>query len=358
MVTLPAIPVLPAADAVLAAVWSALGTGLVWSIAESLQARRVRRIANLAFGPGGRPAAWARAAPALRVLAAAATAFGLTALLLLPPAARGSRAIEEKRVRHLLLVLDVSPSMQLADAGPKGDEPRRRRAAELVRSVLQRVPAGQYRVSVVAVANGALPVVEQSRDPEVLANILDDLPLSYAFPAGKTDLFAGLNEAARMARDWRPGSTTVLVVTDGDTVPATGLPRMPPSVSGMLLVGVGDVQSGRFIDGHMSRQDAGTLRQVAVRAGGVYHDGNARHVPTDALVALGMVPQPRLLDRLGLRELAIALAAAGSALLALLPALLESCGTGWRPGVRRSRGEAILSQSRPRAAAVRIGGRS
>ncbi|MBU6277117.1 MAG: hypothetical protein KGQ61_10810, partial [Planctomycetes bacterium] len=61
MVTLPAIPVLPVADAALAAAWSALGTGLVWSVAEVLHARRTRRIAVLAFGPGGRPAAWAAA---------------------------------------------------------------------------------------------------------------------------------------------------------------------------------------------------------------------------------------------------------------------------------------------------------
>ncbi|MFM8494087.1 MAG: vWA domain-containing protein, partial [Planctomycetia bacterium] len=241
------------------------------------------------------------------------------------------------------------PSMQLADAGPKGDRQRRRRAADVVKSVLERVPAGQYRVSVVPFASAALPVVERSSDPEVLANILDDLPLSYAFPAGKTDLFAGLTEAARMARDWRPGSTTVLVVTDGDTVPPTGLPRMPPSVSGLLLVGVGDVRTGMFIDGHMSRQDAGTLRQVAVRSSGIYHDGNTRHVPTDSLVALGMVPRERLLDRLGLRELAIALAAAGTGILALVPALLEWCGTAWRPGVRHARGEAILSQRGSRA---------
>jgi len=350
MVTLPAIPVLPTEDVVVVAALAAGATAVVWTIAESLHRARVARVASLVFGAARMPAGWVAAAPLLRVLGAAAAVFGLTLLAFLAPAAHGGRAVEAKRERNLLVVLDVSPSMELADAGPKGAIRRRQRAAELVRDVLTRVPPGLYRVSVVAVASAALPVVERSRDPEVLANILDDLPLSYAFPAGKTDLFAGLREAARMARDWRPGSTTVLVVTDGDTVPPTGLPRMPPSVSGLLLVGVGDPQAGRFIDGHMSRQDAGTLRQVAVRSGGLYHDGNTRNVPTDSLVALGMTPQSRLLERLGLREAAIALMLAGTASLALLPAALERFGVAWRPGVRRTGAEAILS-GRARAAA-------
>jgi Ca-activated chloride channel family protein len=162
-----------------------------------------------------------------------------------------------------------------------------------------------------------LEIVEDTRDADVLANILDDLPLSFAFPAGKTDLFAGLAAAARIARPWRPGSATVLVVTDGDTVPATGLPKMPESVSGVLLVGVGDPTAGKFIDGHMSRQDVATLRQVALRAGGIYHDGNTKQVPTDALATLGMVPRERLLDRLALRDYAILATVVGTVLLAL-----------------------------------------
>jgi len=326
----------------------AVGIAILWAIAEWLHARRVRRIAPLVFGPiqpghGGSAgrASWAAAAPVLRVLSAAGLAFGLVSLLLIEPAAHGKKAIEATRLRHLVVVLDVSPSMRLADAGPDGKQTRRARAATLVRSVLARVPVEQYRVSVVAVANGALPVVEDTRDPDVLANVLDDLPLHFAFKTGKTDLFAGLAKAARIAQPWSPASTTVLVVTDGDTVPATGLPRMPESVSGVVLVGVGDAAAGRFIDGHMSRQDAATLRQVAARSGGIYHDGNTRQVPTDSLVSLGMMPRRRLIDRLGLRELAIASVVGGSLLLGLLPALLASFGTRYRPGILSSHRDGV-----------------
>ena len=327
----------PAVAAIVAA-----AVALLWTMAEILHAARVRAIGQLAFGPGAKPQPWVRCVPLLRSLAAAAAAFGLTALVLVEPISHGGKALGADKIRHLLLVLDVSPSMRLVDAGPDGKQSRRTRAAGLVRSVLSRVPVDQYRVSVVAVASGALPVVEDTRDADVLANILDDLPLSFAFPAGKTDLFAGLAAAARIARPWRPGSATVLVVTDGDTVPATGLPKMPESVSGVLLVGVGDPAAGKFIDGHMSRQDVATLRQVALRAGGIYHDGNTKQVPTDALTTLGMVPRERLLDRLALRDYAIAATVAGTALLALLPLLLALAGSRWRPGVRRSRSGAIL----------------
>ena len=45
--------------------------------------------------------------------------------------------------------------------------------------------------------------------------------------------------------------------------------RMPASVAGVLVVGVGDPQAGMFIDGHQSRQDVSTLRQIAARLRGV-----------------------------------------------------------------------------------------
>ncbi len=70
------------------------------------------------------------------------------------------------------------------------------------------------------------------------------------------------------------------MLSDGDTVPATGMPKMPASIADVLIVGVGDPRQGSFIDGRMSRQDASTLRQIAARLGGIYHDGNQKHIST------------------------------------------------------------------------------
>ena len=171
----------------------------------------------------------------------------------------------------MVLVLDVSPSMRLQDGGPERDQSRMQRASDVMESFFKRVAIQQYKMSVVAVYSSAKPVVVETNDVDVVRNILNDLPMHYAFPVGKTDLFSGLNEAAGLSKGWQPKSTTVIVISDGDTVPATGMPTMPASVSNVVVVGIGDPITGQFIDGRQSRQDAATLRQIAVRLGGVYH---------------------------------------------------------------------------------------
>ena len=44
--------------------------------------------------------------------------------MLLPPKSYKTGEIKEGEYRHLVLVLDVSPSMQLDDAGPTGKQKR------------------------------------------------------------------------------------------------------------------------------------------------------------------------------------------------------------------------------------------
>jgi Ca-activated chloride channel family protein len=309
--------------------------------AEHLHAQRCRRVAALAFGPTGRPLLWARLAPLLRIASVGAVCWGMTTLLLLTPKAHKMGEIAEADCRHLLLVLDVSPSMRLEDAGPDGKQSRRKRAADLLTSFFERVPVHLYRVSIVATYTEAKPVVVDTRDLEVVRNILSDLPMQYAFPAGPTDLFAGLTEAAKMAHPWRPGSTTVVIVSDGDTVPAKGMPKLPASVKHVLVVGVGDANAGKFIDGHQSRQDASTLRQVAVRLGGTYHNGNQKHLPTDLLRNITFVGGQSVFEKLTRREYALIACGVGAAVLALLPFALHWAGTRWHPGVPYRRSPAL-----------------
>jgi Ca-activated chloride channel family protein len=295
----------------------AVAAAILFAAAEHLHARRPRAAA----APG---------APT----AQAALAWGLTTLFLLPPKVHKIGSIPEAEYRDLLLVLDVSPSMRLADAGPDGKQTRRKRASDLLKSFFERVPMELYRTSVVAVYNGAKPVVVRTTDPEVVRNILEDLPMEYAFKAGPTDLFAGLEEAARMARPWRPRGTTLVVVSDGDTIPPTGMPRMPDSVAHVVIVGVGDPQTGKFIDGHLSRQDTSALRQLAVRLGGAYHNGNEKHLSTDLLRRISLIGGQSMVERLTRREYALMACGAGAVVLSLLPLLLHLAGTSWRPGVR------------------------
>jgi Ca-activated chloride channel family protein len=304
--------------------------------AETLHLLRVRHVARLAFGPGRRPAVWARFAPQARVLALAALAWGLTTLLLIDPMIhKASEEIPDSEKRQVVIVLDVSPSMRLVDAGADGDLSRMHRARDVLNSLFERVGIRRKLVSVVATYNGAIPIVEQSRDPEVVRNILNDLPMHHAFRKGDTDLFAGLEEAARIAKPFNLDSTTLLLVSDGDTVPATGMPKMPASINHTLVIGVGNPREGTFIDGRHSRQEASMLRQIAIRLGGTYHDANESQVPTDLLSAVIAAGEPGSAERWTRREYALLATFLGALVLATLPHLLRQFGTRWAPGVPR-----------------------
>jgi Ca-activated chloride channel family protein len=319
------------------ATWIAGAVALLAAGAEWLHARRVKRLRHLAFGPGGAPRMWTKVAAPLRVLALAAVAWGLLVLLVVPPRAfdaQGELKKDDVDPQHILLVLDVSPSMKLKDAGPNRDRSRMARAREVMESFFDRVPLKEWRVSVVAFYTGAIPVVEDTMDFEVVRNILGDLPMDYAFQPGKTELFAGLKGAAQMADKWKRDSTTVVVISDGDTVPASGMPRMPAAVRSVLVVGVGDSKQGSFIDGRNSRQDVGTLRQVATRLGGTFFDGNEKHLPTALVAESAWREGDDDLIQWTLREFALFAVTAGAAILALLPLLLALFGSGWRAGVR------------------------
>jgi len=318
--------VVAGAAAALAAVLLALG--------EALHALRTRRLAHLAFGPGARPRPWTHAAPSLRVLAGAAAAWGLATLLLLPPKTHRAEATEsELPPEHLVLVLDVSPSMRLQDAGPELAQSRLERVREVVESLFRRVPTTRFRVSVIATYTDAKAVVVDTRDLEVVRNVLSGLPMHYAFAPGKTKLFAGLEEAARIAHPWNPRSAVIVLLSDGDTVPSQGMPKLPASVRDLLVVGVGDPHQGSFVAGRMSRQDVPTLRQIAARLRGTYHDGNSRHVSSDTLGSLLPARTRSLWERLTRREYALLATLLGALLLALLPPALRRWGSAYGPAL-------------------------
>ncbi len=302
---------------------------LLAGLAEYIHSRRCKRMAHLAFGPEGESRPWTRIVPYLRPLCLAAISWGLLVLLQVQPKVFEALELPENQYRHVILVYDVSPSMKLEDAGPQHTINRARRASEVVKSIMNRIAIDQVLFSVVAVYNGARPVVIDTKDPAVIYNILDDLPMDYAFDHGKTKLIDGLNEAVTLARDWPKKSTTIMVVTDGDTVPDTGMPSLPRSVANVMIIGVGDSRKGIFIDGHQSRQDSATLRQIARRLNGMYHDGNEKHVTTESLAMLSeSIPLKKDSQR-SLREYALMSIIAGALVFGLIPLSLEFAGSTW-----------------------------
>jgi Ca-activated chloride channel family protein len=316
------------------AVAAGFAVAILAAAAEALHARRVVAAAPLAFGPGRVGfAPLAAVAGLLRVAALGFATWGFGTLLALQPMTYRSGEVKPSEFRHLLLVLDVSPSMRLEDAGPSGKQSRAHRAADLIASFFERVNAERYKTTVVAVYTGAKPVVLDTADREVIRNILTDLPLSQAFKSGETDMFAGLEEAAKIAKPWAPGTAVLLCVTDGDTVPANGMPKMPVSVgNNVVIVGVGNPSVGRSIAGHSSRQDVSTLRQGATRLHGVYHDGNDKQMSTALGSKIDENATPPDKKKWGTREWARLAVGAGTGTFAGLPFLLSLVGTGWTPG--------------------------
>ncbi len=309
-------------------------TAVLATSAEVLHAMRIRKVRHLAFGPTGRFSTLTILAPVLKVLFLGGLAWALTTLYLLEPKAHRSeiKEIESKERRHLLLVLDVSPSMKLKDSGEDSGLTRTQRSSKLVQSLLKRTTDDKLHITMVAVYNGAKPVVQESRDLEVILNFLDGMDMSSVFPVGKTRLFDGLEEAAKIAREWPSNSATLLLVSDGDTVPATGMPKMPPSIDGVLVMGVGNPTKGSMIDGRQSRQDVGALQQIASRLGGQYHDGNMRHVPSSVLNGLGSLKADGDGLKLTLREYALITGVSSALGLAILPLLLYFFASPFKPG--------------------------
>jgi len=310
---------------------------LLAALAEWLHLRRCRRVAMLAFGPSGKAREWTSGVPIARVLALAFIAWGLLNLFLTDSRPLKPKQTPEGGYRHLVIALDVSPSMQIKDAGPTGQQTRAQRASELITSVLQRSALEQMRVSVVAFYTGAKPVVVDTFDLAVVKNILNDLPLDVAFDIGKTTLLEGIRESFELAKPWKPGSAILLVVSDGDTVGDKGMPPMPASIAQVLIAGVGDTRVGKFIDGHQSRQEAANLRQIASRLRGIYHDGNEKHLASKEFAALAKVLPLESEAQRGKRELSLAAVVMGAATLAAIPIALALSGSGWQAGRRSAK---------------------
>jgi Mg-chelatase subunit ChlD len=312
------------------AVLAAAVTGGLAALAEWLHARRCQRLARLAFGPDSRPRVWTKLAPPVRVLALAAAAWALVVLLAFDGSSR-SRDRNVAATRHLMTLLDVSPSMELADAGEGGNQTRRDRAAGVIKSVVDRANSDRVKLTMACFYTDAMLLVKECADREVVWNFADNLPLHIAYKPGKTSLLKSLNTAGGFIKDFPRKSVTFLVVTDGDTVPGTGLKPMPSAVANVVIVGVGNPGRGTFIDSHQSRQNNAELSQLARRLGGHYHDGNSKQVPGELLRRLTAPDENADKSQVSLRTLAVIALAASAALLCLLPVMLELFGSRWKP---------------------------
>ena len=298
---------------------------LVAALAEARHAARIARVRRLVFGASGRPALWAEAAPVARALAFGLAAFGATALYLHDPL-EGNGEPNPRASRQLLVVLDVSPSMNLSDSGPGNDKMMRGVwAGKVLQGILDRLDMTDTRVSMIAFYSRAIPMLQDSTDKNVLSNLMDGLPLYTAFKPGQTDMQAGVDAAFEMAKGWARDSTTLVVISDGDLDKPVNIGRRPISIADAIVIGVGDPSRATPISGHASRQDQWTLKSVAAKLGGYYHEGNTKHLPTAVLDELTMIA-PRVSDGLGLREAGLLTLGIGCTVLGVLSPLLTLFG--------------------------------
>ncbi len=298
------------------------------AMAEWLHGRRVRKVARLAFGPDNRPRAWVAFVPYLRCLAFAAFAWGLAVMFELHQAAKEGKPQESKQSVHLIFVSDLSPSMYLKDAGPEGKMTRQERMREEVEAVLMRV-GGDVRFGVIGFYSDAKSVVMDARDPELVRNVFNGLPIQYIMKSGDTDLGTAVNSAVKIVQDIPEDSVRLLIFTDGDTIPLQPILPRPKSVKEVLVLGIGNPRKGTFIAGHQSRQDAEVLSTVARSLKGSYYDVNEKHLPT---AALGDLVVRTALPKTGLDLAQFALLAmvASAVFLAGVPVALQYFGARWK----------------------------
>jgi Ca-activated chloride channel homolog len=165
--------------------------------------------------------------------------------------------------------------------------------------------------------------------------VFNGLPIWFVMKPGQTDLGTGVRRTLEHLADYPAASTTVFLLTDGDATELGTIPKPPPSVRDVYILGVGDPNQGTFIDGHMSRQDASLLGTLAGRLRGKYVDVNEKHVTTLALGHLAR-GSGATKESYGLVDFAIFLFAAAALVQVLIPVALEYLGSDWKT-VRVSR---------------------
>lgn len=306
--------------------------------AERLHERRVNQLSRLAFGANREMSWFALAWPFIRASALAMLAWGMLALLLLPPKARlrnpdAAENIDPKLLKRVMLVLDVSPSMQIKDAAG-GTLTRSQRGVQVLKNMISRLDFEKSRITIAPFYTGVKAVVIDAVDPDVIDKVIANNSFDQAFEDGPTDLGVAIRGAYKLAENWLPDSTTMVIVTDGDSSPVGDLPPKPPSINRALLLGVGDIDQGTFIDNHISRQNAMELNGLAGQVGGIYADADGKYVPTDLLRDLHGMIHGLPPDETSLREYALVVILIGAVALVGWPLVLARFGTRSKAGVR------------------------
>lgn len=307
----------------------ALSVAALTGFGELLHARRTRAVTALLIANHLAPASWTRSLQWIRPLALALLAASLHTLWLTHPTAAPEKS--PPRERNLIVLLDVSPSMLIRDAGDATTESRAERASKLLTDLLNRCPGDHVKISLAAFYTHTKPLVQSTTDRNVIRHMASELPLHILFQPGKTDLLKSLNELPKLFPNLPYRSTSLLVLSDGDAVAKTGLNPLPNAFDEVLFVGVGRTSGGTFIDDHNSRQDNASLASLARRLRASYQDANQKPLALNVLPHLTVPSPSKALSPNQLILLAKIGTALASVLLALIPLALSRFGARRQP---------------------------
>jgi Ca-activated chloride channel family protein len=306
------------------------GVFMLAVLAEWLQSRRILRVARLAFGPKGRPRSWVRVIPYLRAACLTGIAWALLSLLAIAHSTASSQTrATEAGAEQLVMLVDISPSMEIADAGPKAEQTRSERLRDVVSVILGRM-GRQVRYSLLCFYTRTIPISRQAHDKAVVANVFDGLPIYKAMQPGQTDLEDALKYTLDFIKDFPRKSVTLMICTDGDTKPIADIGELPESLKTALILGVGNPLDGTAIDGHLSYQDQVTLRELAKRLHGHSFDVNSRQLSSAALGNLCYIGSLEKNDGIDRQSISLGILALCTFIYTLIPLLLDCCGSDWK----------------------------
>lgn len=319
---------------------------LVTSFTEWLQCRRTSRVMGLAFGPSSRPRRWTQAVPLFRVAALTALSWSLATLFVAHLNKGGSASAEvANRSENIFLLLDYSPSMLLADAGPDGEFTRKQRMREVADSIVERL--GEHvQYSFACFQSEIYPIAERVYDKAVIRNMFNDLPVEKAMNStGPTDLGHVINQTLNMLDsdlasdtgsknrfEYADDSTTLILISDGDSLEIEAIRELPGSVKRALVLGVGNPDKGLIVgsEEHYSKQDPVALTAIARSLDGEYIDVNKRHLASSSMNSLRGISKSDGGKGISHTELARVVFIVTAMLYGSLAILQEFFGSDWR----------------------------
>lgn len=199
---------------------------------------------------------------------------------------------------EVILITDLSGSMEATERLPNGTELRRRDSAAQVMQQWNNQTQGNLKIGLMIVAGHPHWLLKPSSDPNLRAHILSQLETVKA-PTLGNDLAAAL-ETAVQTKISQGSSRRIALFTDGDIEiaqrqrAASSLEQLLTEFASLrvIVVGVGANEMSRLSNGNTTRLESKWLKQLAEHSRVDYL--TLQQANTDDLKELLQLPLPRI----------------------------------------------------------------